>query len=774
MKRCIKFFVVTVFSLIMILGCTLAVSAAYYEPDGGSSAEYLFPASECNRTLIVNCVDTSGNLIKRVTYYTKRGEDDLISLSVYGMDIVGFDSDQGLWETCKITWASGTGQAKYGYVQIRYYFRTALSTDVMTATVTMRKSEAIEFTVRHYVQIRQQNSGYTYYSLKDSTSQTVDYYTYVTASSKYIAGYTLKSDYISSIGGNLSYQWMGNYANIPYSNFEYDFVNTLWSEDMDEYSTYDESDDGKLDYCINRKYFVNFYYDLNVYTISFNANGGSGAPDSIRKYYGTSITIPETVPTLEGYDFLGWGTYEDDTGVNYFPGDQYTSNANITLYAIWDQYDCDFSVTSLNLTMPDELFPNETISVRVRTDSWDENDPYENIPISLYYDGKLLHTEYVDYEAYGIVYVNFDLNIGSATGEHTVEAQVNWDNKTIEADTSNNARSTTIHVISDSYSFTVEAITPNAPYREGHDVISSYIVYNNSDRKVMPDADATAEFTVYFYCSNQKVILEKQTWNNLAIPKNESNLVYFQWSVPEDLAGNTVYCECTVNLDGRLKEGDISDNTATFSTVVEARNESQTENPTYEAQAPSEFTTTSAPSTQAGSAVWSIWEYENGTFVKRNYGICVTMYAPTIAPSLTCESAYYSDGKWTMKSGYGITLEFNQVTVGSLSGYSMPSSNAYTEVQSIYATFPEFRYVSIAGKCRALDFADGKWKFIENEGADGNERLHYIPVWLEDGQYIVSVTVTDIWTPVGAITAIRNSNVILIDGSIFDDYYVGG
>ena len=111
--------------LFAVLGIT--ASATYYEPDGSSSVEYQVSSSEANRTLIVNCVDESGNLIKKVTYHCKHGDDNLISLSVYGYDIVGFDSDQGLWETCKLTWASGTGTCTNAYIQIRYYFRTALS-----------------------------------------------------------------------------------------------------------------------------------------------------------------------------------------------------------------------------------------------------------------------------------------------------------------------------------------------------------------------------------------------------------------------------------------------------------------------------------------------------------------------------------------------------------------------------------------------------------------------------------------------------------------------
>ena len=122
-QRKIWFFIpFFLFLMISIFGIT--VSATYYEPNGTSSVEFLCDTSEVNRTLIVRCVDESGNLIKEVTYRCKHGDDDLISLSLYGYDIVGFDSDQGLWETCKLTWTSGTSLCTNAHIQIRYYFRT--------------------------------------------------------------------------------------------------------------------------------------------------------------------------------------------------------------------------------------------------------------------------------------------------------------------------------------------------------------------------------------------------------------------------------------------------------------------------------------------------------------------------------------------------------------------------------------------------------------------------------------------------------------------------
>lgn len=74
---------------------------------------------------------------------------------------------------------------------------------------------------------------------------------------------------------------------------------------------------------------------LPSYTVSYNANGGSGAPSSQSKTYGSTITLSSSKPTKSGFTFLGWGTSQGDTSVDYNPGSKYSANANITLYAIW-------------------------------------------------------------------------------------------------------------------------------------------------------------------------------------------------------------------------------------------------------------------------------------------------------------------------------------------------------------------------------------------------------------------------------------------------------
>ena len=63
--------------------------------------------------------------------------------------------------------------------------------------------------------------------------------------------------------------------------------------------------------------------------------------------------------------------------------------------------------------------------------------------------------------------------------------------------------------------------------------------------------------------------------------------------------------------------------------------------------------------------------------------------------------------------------------------------------------------------------------FVQNPNADGQERLHFTPLWYPNGSYVVSVTATEVWTPSGMIYCIRNSNTIRIVDSAYDDWYVG-
>jgi len=71
------------------------------------------------------------------------------------------------------------------------------------------------------------------------------------------------------------------------------------------------------------------------YTVSYNANSGSGAPSAQTKWHGETLTLSSTKPTRTGYTFLGWSTSSTATSATYAAGGSYTANAAATLYAVW-------------------------------------------------------------------------------------------------------------------------------------------------------------------------------------------------------------------------------------------------------------------------------------------------------------------------------------------------------------------------------------------------------------------------------------------------------
>ena len=71
------------------------------------------------------------------------------------------------------------------------------------------------------------------------------------------------------------------------------------------------------------------------YTITYNANGGSGAPGKGTKWYNEAFTVSSTKPTRTGYTFVNWKIKE--TGNTVGAGGTITanSNSNYTLEAQW-------------------------------------------------------------------------------------------------------------------------------------------------------------------------------------------------------------------------------------------------------------------------------------------------------------------------------------------------------------------------------------------------------------------------------------------------------
>ena len=87
-----------------------------------------------------------------------------------------------------------------------------------------------------------------------------------------------------------------------------------------------------------------------TYTVTFNANGGSGtAPTAQTANSGSSITLPSgSGLSRTDYTFGGWNTNAAGTGTNYNAGASYTVTGNVTLYAKWNAASSETTNITLN------------------------------------------------------------------------------------------------------------------------------------------------------------------------------------------------------------------------------------------------------------------------------------------------------------------------------------------------------------------------------------------------------------------------------------------
>ncbi len=79
---------------------------------------------------------------------------------------------------------------------------------------------------------------------------------------------------------------------------------------------------------------------MYFFTLKFDANGGNGAPDTMTAADSSPtyrFSIPQTIPTKEGYTFHGWSESSTDTSSTYYSGNTFpvSSDSPVTLYAVW-------------------------------------------------------------------------------------------------------------------------------------------------------------------------------------------------------------------------------------------------------------------------------------------------------------------------------------------------------------------------------------------------------------------------------------------------------
>lgn len=124
-----------------------------------------------------------------------------------------------------------------------------------------------------------------------------------------------------------------------YSSFKR-FRGVIEFEKLQSYTTYNYKIFSDVQDGVYTGSFTTGNVEAIKYSVTFNANGGEGAPGGVIVKQGERATLPTTAPVRSGYTFLGWSSSSAAASAEYAPGATMTPAANITLYAVWKKTEC--------------------------------------------------------------------------------------------------------------------------------------------------------------------------------------------------------------------------------------------------------------------------------------------------------------------------------------------------------------------------------------------------------------------------------------------------
>lgn len=136
-------------------------------------------------------------------------------------------------------------------------------------------------------------------------------------------------------------------------------------------------------YTANAKATLYAQWSPVTYTVSYNANGGTGAPANQTKTYNVTLKLSSIKPTRTNYDFVSWNEKADGTGTPHGAGTNYTTDKAVTLYAIWEQTYRPPTIDNLTAYRVDTNGQSDVEGVQAKVDfTWGIGSGSNNEPIS--------------------------------------------------------------------------------------------------------------------------------------------------------------------------------------------------------------------------------------------------------------------------------------------------------------------------------------------------------------------------------------------------------
>lgn len=188
---------------------------------------------------------------------------------------------------------------------------------------------------------------------------------------------------------------------------------------------------------------------VNAYTVTYNANGGTGSTTDSNSPYksgATVTTIASTFTAPDGKSFSKWNTADDGSGTDYAVGATFTISANTTLYAQWvDATYYELIENSNDIGAGSYLIVyNNTNALNTHNDNINANTYATYTNISSYYSSKkiesnattdaLAYTVTKTTNGYSIKHVETinsvatDIYLGYNSANSATGSKLRWDN----------------------------------------------------------------------------------------------------------------------------------------------------------------------------------------------------------------------------------------------------------------------------------------------------------------------------------------------------------
>ena len=150
----------------------------------------------------------------------------------------------------------------------------------------------------------------------------------------------------------------------------------------------------------------------NTYTVTYNANGGTG---SMETTVGRYVYLRENTFTYDGHIFMGWNTATNGSGISYNDEDEVELTADMTLYAQWGTtLDATWSITKID----GKLYRGGggySVTVYLNQADWDASGDVNDLELTAM-EGVVLSniTKTVNGEGQAQVTANFGITTGVA------------------------------------------------------------------------------------------------------------------------------------------------------------------------------------------------------------------------------------------------------------------------------------------------------------------------------------------------------------------------